>query len=109
MIKLSEEKLASFLKTGADWARMKTTLPGLFVLKLPPYKTLPSRLAVELNPVDHSGNPMKKRGLVVRSDEEFQEYLKVFQPDKLSPLLIIVDKINQLPKKIKPNEDVLEI
>jgi len=59
---MSEDKLTSFLKKGSDWARMKTTVPGIFVLKLPVYKGLPAKLAIELNPVDESGSSTKKRG-----------------------------------------------
>ncbi len=106
---MSEDKLVSFLKTGSDWARMKTTIPGLFILKLPAYKNNPSRLAIELNPVDESGSPTKKRGLVIRSSQELNEFNKLFQYDKLSSLLKIIDKINPAPKKAKPGEEVLEI
>jgi hypothetical protein len=106
---MSEDKLSSFLKTGSDWARMKTTVPGLFILKLPAYKNNPSRLAVELNPVDESGSPTKKRGLVIRSSKELEEYNKLFQYDKLSSLLKIIDKINPAPKRTKSGEEVLEI
>jgi hypothetical protein len=108
--KMSEEKLVSFLKTGSDWARMKTTVPGIFVLKLPAYKKSPARLAVELNPVDEFGNPTKRRGLVIRSTQEFEEYRKLFQHEKLLPLVNLLDKINPPPKKaVKPGEEVLEI
>jgi hypothetical protein len=85
---MSEEKLSQFLKTGPDWGRMKTTLPGLFILKLPAYRNSPARIVIELNPVDNSGNPTKKRGLVIRSSQELEEYIKLFQPDKLSSLLM---------------------
>jgi hypothetical protein len=33
-----EEKLAAFLKTGPDWGRFKTSVPGVFVLKMPAYQ-----------------------------------------------------------------------
>ena len=105
-----KDKLSKFLKTGSDWARMKTTISGLFILKLPAYKRSPSRLAVELNPVDESGNPTKRRGLVIRSSKELEEYVKLFQYDKLSPLLKAIDEINpQIKKAAKPGEEVLEI
>jgi len=32
------EKLTEFLKTGKDWSRLATTVPGVFVLKLPSYR-----------------------------------------------------------------------
>jgi len=108
---LSEEKLADFLKTGKDWTRMKTSVPGVFVLKLPPFKSAPTRLAVELNPADESGNPKKKRGLVLRSTKELEEYKELFQPEKLSKLLGIIDQVN--PKveaaKRRKEEEVIEL
>jgi hypothetical protein len=108
----SEEKLSSFLKTGPDWGRLKTSVPGIFVLKMPAYKTSPARLAIELNPTDASGSPTKKRGLVLRSLEELGEYKTIFQYDKLEPLLKSVDNVNPpKPKRTtgKAVEEVLEI
>ena len=108
---MSEEKLADFLKTGKDWARLKTSVSGVFVLKLPAYRSAPTRLAVELNPADESGNPKKKRGLILRSTEELEEYRELFQPEKLSKLLGIIDQVN--PKveaaKRRKEEEVIEL
>ena len=109
---MSEDKLTSFLKTGSDWGRLKTSVPGIFVLKMPAYKTIPVRLAVELNPVDSSGSPTKKRGLVLRSKKELEQYRELFQFDKLSPLLEVVDRVNpemKRPVAGKPNEEMLEL
>lgn len=103
-----EEKLEKFLRTGSDWARMKTSIPGVFVLKLPAYKNSPARLAVELNPVDESGAPTKRRGLVLRSKRELDEYAKIFQYDKLSSLLDSLERVNPREGR-KAGEDVLEI
>lgn len=107
----SEDKLSTFLKTGPDWGRLKTTVPGIFILKMPAYKNSPVRLAVELNPVDGSGSPTKKRGLVLRSREELEEYKAIFQVEKLTPLLEQVEKLNPEVKKqvLKKDEGVLEI
>jgi hypothetical protein len=106
-----EEKLRSFLKTGSDWARLKTSSPGVFVLKLPPFRGSPSRLAVELNPIDDAGNPTKRRGLILRDERELEEYERIFQSDRLKPLLASVAAINPAVKGrvSKPGEDVLEI
>ena len=78
---MSEDKIASFLKRP-DWGRLKTSIPGIFVLKMPAYKSIPARLAVELNPADSSGVPTKKRGLVLRSKEELEQYRELFQFEK---------------------------
>lgn len=91
---MSEEKLSNFLKTGKDWSRLGTTVPGVFVLKLPTYKSSPTRLAVELNPVDEAGKPKKKRGLILRSSAELEEFKELFNYEKLSKLLSMIDSVN---------------
>ncbi|MGA2769050.1 MAG: hypothetical protein ABSF24_12155 [Candidatus Bathyarchaeia archaeon] len=56
---MSDEKLADFLKTGKDWSRLRASVPSVYVVKLPPYRSSPARLVVELNPVDETGTPKK--------------------------------------------------
>jgi len=108
---LSEEKLAEFLKTGKDWSRLRTTVPGVFVLKLPAYKGSPSRLAVELNPVGEDGSPKKRRGLVLRSAAELEEFKELFQYDKLSKLMGIIEAVNPKVKagERRKGEEVIEL
>ena len=89
---------------------MKTSVAGLFMLKLPAYRNTPARIAVELNPVDDSGSPTKKRGPVIRSSQDLEEYLNLLQYDKLPQLLVAVDKVNPPLKKTgRSGEEVLEI
>ena len=108
---MSEEKLADFLKTGKDWSRIKTTVSGVFVVKLPPYRGSPARLVVELNPVDEIGTPKKRRGLVLRSSAELEEFKELFHDEKLPKLLGMIDSAN--PKveagKRRKEEGVIEL
>ena len=60
-VKLTES-LKAFLEKGNDWERKPTTLPGVFIVKLPPFGRSPTRLVVEINPVDASGKPTRRRG-----------------------------------------------
>ena len=108
---MSEDKLASFLKDGPDWGRMKTSVPGIFILRLPAYRNSPTRLAVELNPADQSGSPTKKRGLVLRSSEELKEFRELFEFEKLLTLLESVDRVNPSAGKrgSGQGEEVLKI
>jgi len=108
---MSEDKLSSFLKTGPDWGRMKTSVPGIFILKMPAYRASPTRLAVELNPTDASGAPTKKRGLVLRSAAEFEEFNGLFRQDKLVSLLKSVEQVNPPLAKAaaKAGDEVLQI
>ena len=108
---MSEEKLSDFLKTGKDWSRLRTSAPGVYVVKLPPYRSSPTRLVVELNPVDEAGSPTKRRGLVLRSSGELDEFRKLFGDEKLPKLLGMLDSLN--PKveggKRRKEEGVLEL
>ena len=108
---MSEEKLADFLKTGKDWSRIRTSVPGVFVVKLPPYRSSPARLTVELNPVDEAGTPKKRRGLVLRSTSELEEFKELFSDEKLPKLLSMIDALN--PKvdvgKRRKEEGVIEL
>lgn len=111
VLELSEEKLAEFLKTGKDWSRLRTSVPGVFVLKLPAYKGSPSRLAVELNPVGEDGSPKKRRGLVLRSMAELEEYRELFQYEKLEKLMGILEAVNPKVKasERRKGEEVIEL
>jgi hypothetical protein len=108
---LSEDKLTNFLKSGKDWSRFRTSIPGVFILKLPAYKRSPTRLAVELNPVDLAGNTKKRRGLVIRSAVELDDFKELFQFEKLSKLLDILDSVNPITKDVpqKKGEDIIEL
>ena len=105
-----ESKLADFLKSGKDWERKPTTVPGVFVLKMPPFRGSPARLAVELNPVDDLGRPTKKRGVLLRSSEELAEYKKLLEDGRLVSLLKNVDALSpRAVKKEEPKPDIIEI
>lgn len=108
---MSEEKLGDFLKTGKDWSRLKTSVPGVYVVKLPPYRSAPARLVVELNPVDETGSPKKRRGLVLRSKGELEEFRLLFDDEKLPKLLAMLDSVNPRFEagKRRKEEGVIEL
>ena len=105
-----EVKLADFLKSGKDWERKPTSVPGVFVLKMPPFKGFPARLAVELNPVDEAGRPTRKRGVLLRSSTELAEYKKLLEDERLASLLKNIDGLSPKPvKKEEPRPETIEI
>ncbi|MEM2890289.1 MAG: hypothetical protein QW358_02955 [Candidatus Hadarchaeum sp.] len=106
------ESLRVFLEKGSDWERKPTTLPGVFIVKLPPYGKSPTRLVVEINPIDSSGKPSRRRGFIIRNSQEFIKIREMFTDDKLADLLRSIDEVNpQGPErpKPKPAEEVIEI
>ncbi len=55
---------------------------------MPPYKSSPARFPIELNPVDSSGSPMKKRGLILRSSKNSRNIGQSFRLISSHPLSI---------------------
>jgi len=108
---MSEERLGEFLRTGNDWEKLKTSIPGVFVQKLPPYRSSPNRLAIEVNPVDASGNPTKKRGLLIRFPDEYDSFKEILNDDKFPKLLEMLDSVNPGTQRRtrKLDEDIIEI
>ena len=108
---MSEDRLEEFLRSGNDWEKLKTSIPGVFVQKLPPYRSSPSRLAIEVNPVDASGNPTKRRGLLIRFPDEFDTFKEILNDEKFPKLLKLLDKVNPGSgrRATKLDGDVLEI
>jgi hypothetical protein len=105
-----DERLAQFLKNGKDWERKATSVPGVFLIKLPQFKGRAPSLAIEVNPVDASGAVTKKRGIVIRSAPELEEITKLLINPKLEQLARSIDEVNPERKPaVKAGEDVFEI
>jgi len=105
-----DERLLQFLKEGKDWERKTTNIPGVFLLKMPAFKGRPASLAIEINPVDSSGSASKKRGVVVRSEMELEEFNRLLSNSKLAQLAKSIDEVN--PEKrpsLKGEGDIFEI
>jgi hypothetical protein len=105
----TDERLERFLKDGTDWERKPTSVPGVFILKLPPFKGRPATLAIEINPVDSTGSPSKKRGIVIRSEAEIAEINNMVSSPKLSQLAKSIDEINPPRKRPADQGDIIEI
>ena len=106
---MSEEKLEEFLETGKDWAKVKTTVPGVFVMKMPGSKNREPSLSVEVNPVDASGSPTKRRGLIIRSVDELLEFRNILGNDKVENLLEMLEDVNPGTPENKQSQEVIEI
>ncbi len=83
-------------------------------MKMPAFKSAsfiaPSRLCVELNPVDSEGKPTKKRGIILKSISELNNYKSILNDEKLSNLITNIESINpSMIRKEDKKEDIIEI
>ena len=90
----TDQRLTKFIKEGKDWERKATSIPGIFLLRLPGLKSTAPSLAIEINPVDSSGSPTKKRGVVIRSSYELAQINNLLSNPKLAQLAKSMDEVN---------------
>ena len=76
-----KERLVSFLKDARDWERRPTNIAGVFLLKLPSSRT-------------RQGSATKKRGIVIRSASELNEFNRILANQKLGELARKIDEVN---------------
>ena len=79
-------KAYGILSKGKNWERKPTSIPGLFLLKLPALRNRPSSIVIEVNPVDTSGSPTKKRGIIIKSNSELVQIRDILTNIKLEQL-----------------------
>ena len=108
---MADERLSQFLKEGKDWEKKPTSIPGVFLLKMPEFKNRPPFIAIEINPVDTLGAATKKRGILIKSSSELEQISNILNNAKIVQLAASIDEVNP-EKKTKPipsQTDVFEI
>ena len=104
------ESLRSFLKDGREWERKPTSMPGVFIMKVPAYGRASPRLVVEINPTDPAGNPTKKRGLLVRSVDDLTAFRKLIGHEKIVDLLKGADEANPpAADRSRTSKEIIEV
>ena len=87
-------QLKEHLKNGADWEKMETPVPGVFVVKVPATKTRGALLHLEINPLKDDGKPMKRKGLFVGSKEMLVKFGEALNDDKVYQLIQELEQVN---------------
>ena len=108
---MADERLSQFLKEGKDWEKKATSIPGVFLLKMPEFKSRPSCIALEINPVDTLGAATKKRGILIKSRAELEQISNILNNVKIVQLAASIDEVNpeKKTKSIPSQTDVFEV
>ena len=88
-----EEKIQQVVKESHDWEKIPTTIKGIFLVKVPGRGDKGPTVLIELNPVDESGAPTKRRGLYIKSFNELLEFQKMLHNEKLAELAKTISKL----------------
>jgi hypothetical protein len=104
------ESLRAFLETGEDWERKNTTVPGVYLIKLPRTRNRPASLALELNPIGESGLPIKRKGLMIMSGHELEAFRRLMENPKVASVLDAIDDMFPERRNVgRAPDDIVEI
>jgi hypothetical protein len=104
------ESLKAFMETGEDWERKNTSVKGVSIIRLPKTKNRPASLAIDINPVNEKGAPLKKKGIMIMSRAELLAFKAVFTNEKVDALLKTIEDVVPEKKGLKEEKgDILEI
>ena len=91
-----DKRLIEFLENGKDWERKQTNIPGVFLIRLPQFRSRPACIGVELDALNRGGGGNRRRGIILRTSEELQQLLDIVRNKKLSELTSSIEKVNPL-------------
>lgn len=97
-------QLIEFLKNGDAWEKMETEIDSVFIVKVPGPKSNPedgARLMIEVNPIDDSGKPKKRKGLFISGYEMYVQFVEALNEDSLPKLIKTLEEINPVKKATK--------
>ena len=89
-----DKRLIEFLENGKDWERKQTNIPGVFLIRLPQFRSRPACIGVELDALNRGGVGNRRRGIILRTSEELQQLLDIVTNKKLSELTSSIEKVN---------------
>ena len=89
-----EESLRDMLKHGRKWERHRIDESGIFIRKISKSKEEPAYLAVEINPIDDSGFPINKMGVIIRSQSELDAIREILSQKKVDEALHVIEKVS---------------
>ena len=108
---MTDERLSQFLNEGQDLDKKVTIILGVFLIKLPKYRSRPPYIAMEINPVDTLGMMTMKQGILIRSRSALEKISNILTNSKIIQLADNIDEANP-EKKTKPlssQSDVFKI
>jgi hypothetical protein len=108
-----DNRLKEFLANGGDWERKQTNVPGVFLIRLPQFRSRPACIGVELDVLNRGGGgSSRRRGIIVRTKEELQQLSDVVTNQKLIELTSAIEKVNPVQQQTtgaKLDTEIFEI
>jgi len=105
------EQLKTFIEEGQDWERKATNVKGVSIIRLPKTKNRSASLAIDINPINEHGLPMKKKGVMLMNSGELAAFRATFNNEKVDNLIKALEEV--LPERkaaaVVTKKDVLQL
>jgi len=95
-VKQKDNRLTEFLENGKDWERKQTNIPGVFLIRLPQFRSRPACIGVELDILNRGGVSNRRRGIILRTSSELQQLKEIITNEKLLELTSSIEKVNPM-------------
>ena len=100
------EELKKMFEHAEDWETKKTSIPGIFIAKMPKK----DELRLYFNPPDEEGKPSKRKGFYFITNEEVDAARKAFNDGKVNDLVEVVKKYNgHAQRKTNGDDEVFSL
>ncbi len=105
------EQLRTFIDEGQDWERKATSVKGVNLIRLPKTKNRPASLAIDINPVNDHGVPMKKKGIMIMNAAELAAFRVTMNNEKIDTLIKALEEVLPERKSAAPQAkpDILQL
>lgn len=91
------DQLKTFIEEGLDWERKPTSVKGVSIIRLPKTKNRSASLAIDINPVNEHGVPMKKKGIMIMNAAELAAFRATFSNERVDNLVKALEEV--LPER----------
>lgn len=98
------DQLRELYDDGGKWTRLATNITGLNIVRMPRLKNRPARLAIEVNPIIPSVGRPQKKSLFITTEEQLNEYMKIFKSDIITQIITTIEEINGHAKEARNSE-----
>ncbi|WP_455645003.1 hypothetical protein [Methanosphaera sp.] len=85
-----KKRLVKAVEQTEAWERIPTNIEGVFIVKTPEQNNNQT-VFVEINP-SVRGQPIKRRGLYLKSKDELTSFLEILNNPKVNELLEVINK-----------------
>ena len=101
-------RLKEFGKKMKDWDKMKTSVAGVSIVKLPT-KGEDLNFGLELVPVNEDGAPLKRKGIFITSLEQWEAFKLLLNNPKALDLIKNIDDMRKQKAGKSASEDSGEV